>query len=245
MPVRALLFDVGDTLWHAPAPPPPAAFRQLAAERAAATFARLGVDADPALAARVAWDALEASMVAARQSGLQEPDYASAASAALAEHGIVMPLAAAAAFLDDIYVSGAEGGKEAFPEARETLLALKERGFLLATVTNRAFGGNRYRCDLRACGLDVGWDAHAVSVEVGFLKPHRAPFEAALAALGVRPPDAVMVGNSLLEDIAGAHQLGIRAAWRRCPPDAEGIVPDWTFDSLEELLAIPDLARGR
>jgi FMN phosphatase YigB (HAD superfamily) len=50
-----------------------------------------------------------------------------------------------------------------------------------------------------------------------------------------------MVGNSLAEDIAGAQRLGIRAAWRRCKPDADDVTPDFTFDDLSELLDLSEL----
>jgi len=45
-----------------------------------------------------------------------------------------------------------------------------------------------------------------------------------------------MVGNSLLEDIGGAQALGMLGAWKRSEPDAEGVVPDFMFDDLPELL---------
>jgi FMN phosphatase YigB (HAD superfamily) len=45
-----------------------------------------------------------------------------------------------------------------------------------------------------------------------------------------------MVGNSLLEDVAGAQALGIRAAWKRSAPDDEGVEPDFVFDDVPELL---------
>jgi FMN phosphatase YigB (HAD superfamily) len=50
-----------------------------------------------------------------------------------------------------------------------------------------------------------------------------------------------MVGNSLAEDVAGAQRMGIAAAWRKSPPDADGVRPDYTFTELCELLAEPDL----
>jgi FMN phosphatase YigB (HAD superfamily) len=90
------------------------------------------------------------------------------------------------------------------------LLELRRRGFLLGAVTNRAFGGERFRADLRDAGLDIGWDAESVSVEVGYLKPHPAIFEHALAGLAVAAHQTVMVGNSLSEDVAGAQRLGSR-----------------------------------
>lgn len=237
MPVRAVLFDVGDTLWHADGAPPPAEFRRRAAERAAEFLTRHGIRAaDPAALARACWDAMEAAMRASRAGSLVEPDYAAVAADAARSIGLTLPRDLAGAFLEAIYVSGAEGGKSAYPDARPTLDTLRARGFRLGIVTNRAFGGERFRADLRAAGLDVAWDVIAVSVEVGYLKPHPRLFLAALEALAVAPAEAVMVGNSLTEDIAGAQALGMAAAWKRSAPDADGVTPDFTFDRVAELL---------
>jgi putative hydrolase of the HAD superfamily len=195
--------------------------------------------------ARIAWDALDGAMQLARATDLVEPDYAAVASAALAAAGLPLDCATAAAFLDAIYVSGADGGKEAYPGAAEVLAELKRRGFLLGSVTNRGFGGDRFRQDLRDAGLDCGWDSHSVSVEVGFLKPHQSIFKHALTALRVAPNEALMVGNSLREDVAGAASMGIYTAWKRCDPDAEGIQPDIVFDDVRELVDIPQLLVAR
>ncbi len=75
----------------------------------------------------------------------------------------------------------------------------------------------------------------------------RAPeiFEAALAALGVAPDEAVHVGDSLKADVAGAAALGIRTVWitRRIADPAEalakyeGPAPDATIADLRELEA--------
>jgi putative hydrolase of the HAD superfamily len=246
MQFRAVLFDVGDTLWHSRGAPAPFEFRRIAAARAAGWLAAAGHRGpDPAGVARVAWDAVETAMHKARATDLVEPDYAEAARAALRCAGLQISRDDAGHLLDAIYVSGTEGGKAAFDDARPVLSALRGRGLLLAAVTNRAFGGERFRDDLRDAGLDIGWDAESVSVEVGYLKPHPALFEHALAELRVRPGEALMVGNSLAEDIAGAQRLGIAAAWRRSPPDAEGVTPDFTFDELTELLDLPGLAGPR
>jgi putative hydrolase of the HAD superfamily len=245
MQLRAVLFDIGETLWHSRSAPPPHEFRRMAAERAAEILPRLGVaDADPAGASRAAWDALEDAIRQARAGNLMEPIYAEVARTALAEHGIQLSREAAGEFLEAIYVSGAEGGKAAFQDAVDVLLELRRRGFLLATVTNRAFGGSRFRADLRAAGLDIGWDAEAVSVEVGYLKPHPAPFKHALERLHVEAGEALMVGDSLAQDIAGAQKIGMLTAWRTSVPDGEGIIPDYTFEELQELLDIPVLAGG-
>jgi putative hydrolase of the HAD superfamily len=51
----------------------------------------------------------------------------------------------------------------------------------------------------------VGSRAH------GYVKPHPTIFLAALQQLGVEPAEAVMVGDSLEEDVEGARALGLRA----------------------------------
>jgi HAD superfamily hydrolase (TIGR01509 family) len=242
MPFRALLFDVGETLWHSPDPPPPAEFRRIAAQRAAPLLAGSGVTEHRIEHfARVTWDAIEDAIRSARDGDRSEPDYVECVRAALRREALALDRWQAAQLLEAIYISGAEAGKAAYDDARDVLLELKRRGFLLATATNRAFGGPRFRCDLVECGIDVEWDAHAVSVEVGFQKPHPAVFEHALRQLRVRPEQALMVGNSLAEDVAGAQRLGIATVWRRSARDAEDVTPDFVIDTLRELLELPGL----
>ena len=58
-------------------------------------------------------------------------------------------------------------------------------------------------------GLLDRLDAVALSAEVGKRKPHPAIFEAALAQVGVEAGEALMVGDRLREDVAGAQALGM------------------------------------
>jgi putative hydrolase of the HAD superfamily len=57
--------------------------------------------------------------------------------------------------------------------------------------------------------LDV--DVIVDSRSHGRVKPHPTIFQAALTGLGVAAEDAVMVGDSLEEDVEGARALGMRA----------------------------------
>lgn len=212
----------------------------MAAERAAATLRRMGMrHDDPSRLARVAWEAMEDALRRARETDLVEPDYGEVARRAVLDLGLSLTRDQAAQLLEATYISGVEGGKAPFPDARAVLDELQRRGFRLASVTNRAFGGERFRADLRDAGLDIEWDAESVSVEVGYLKPHPSLFEHALEALRVSPSEAMMVGNSLAEDVAGGQRIGLVTAWRRSAPDAEGVIPDFTFDELSELLSLP------
>jgi putative hydrolase of the HAD superfamily len=86
------------------------------------------------------------------------------------------------------------------------------------------------------------------SPEHGYMKPHPSIFAAALRLVDVAADHALMVGDSLTHDIAGARQVGMRgvlirrsaggslAAERRCDLDPD--VP--VIRSLDEL---PDLVR--
>ena len=63
----------------------------------------------------------------------------------------------------------------------------------------------------------------------GRVKPHPTIFKAALELLGVAPAEAVMVGDSLEEDIEGARALGMRAILvdrEERHPDVEGRLTD-------------------
>lgn len=242
MRFRAVLFDVGDTLWHSRAAPTSGEFRRLATLRAAEELRSLGLSHDdPALVARTTWDAMETARRHARLTDCVEPDCGLVCRDALKRLGLDVTREAAARILEATYISGSEGGKAAFPNARQTLLELRRRGLLLGVVTNRAFGGERFRADLREAGLDVAWDAEAVSSEVGYLKPHPAIFAHALNLLRIPPKQAVMVGDSLADDIGGAQAVGMSAAWRRCLPDTEGVCPDFSFDEIGDLLGWPAL----
>ena len=92
--------------------------------------------------------------------------------------------------------------------AQTVLEALAASGRRLAVVSNwhRALHGI-----LAAHGLADAFDAILVSAEVGWRKPHRRIFEAALERCGVRAEEAVHVGDTPHDDVQGAHAAGIRA----------------------------------
>jgi putative hydrolase of the HAD superfamily len=48
------------------------------------------------------------------------------------------------------------------------------------------------------------------SSQHGYMKPHPSIFDAALRLVGVEARDAVMVGDSVRQDIAGAQSVGMR-----------------------------------
>ena len=78
----------------------------------------------------------------------------------------------------------------------------------VALVTNGA--SRLQRAKLAVTDLEAYFTAVIVSEEVGVGKPDPAPFEVALAQLGLRNDEVVMVGNDVDRDIAGARNAHIR-----------------------------------
>ena len=58
--------------------------------------------------------------------------------------------------------------------------------------------------------LDGLIDVAVSSSQHGYMKPHPSIFEAALKLAGVAAADAIMVGDSLTQDIDGARRVGMR-----------------------------------
>jgi putative hydrolase of the HAD superfamily len=96
----------------------------------------------------------------------------------------------------------------AYPDAEPALRGLRERGMRLLAVSN-------WDCSLSAvlerCGLGELLDAVVTSAEVGASKPDPAIFRAALERAGSGPDQALHVGDTPEEDLAGARAAGIRA----------------------------------
>lgn len=89
-------------------------------------------------------------------------------------------------------------------------------------------------------GLRPHFDFVLSSAACYYRKPHPRAFELALAQWDVAPGDAVMIGDSLTADIAGAAQLGLKTIWitRRAnfmDQDMRQIKPDFSIRRLKEL----------
>jgi putative hydrolase of the HAD superfamily len=114
----------------------------------------------------------------------------------------------------------------AYPDAVPALGELRDRGLRLIAVSN-------WDCSLRRvlaqCGLDGRLDGVVTSAEVGAPKPDPAIFVAALELAGCDAEEALHVGDTPEEDVAGARAAGIRPLLI----DREG--PNGDISSLEEI----------
>ncbi|WP_339102765.1 HAD family hydrolase [Haloterrigena salinisoli] len=94
-----------------------------------------------------------------------------------------------------------------FPGVTETLETLRERGIDVGVVTNLT---TRVQLEkLAALGLEESIDLLLTSEETGREKPGSVMFTLPLSRLGSRPSEAVMVGDDIEADVAGANAVGL------------------------------------
>lgn len=117
-----------------------------------------------------------------------------------------------------------------FPNLRECLKTLKEHGFLLGVLSDFPV-----KTKMAALGLEGIWDLKISAEEVGYLKPHKKPFEKILEILKVNPEEVLYVGNSYKYDIIGAKNMGFYAAHVTIFKKNNSIA-DFSFYSYRKLL---------
>ena len=131
-----------------------------------------------------------------------------------------------------------------FPGTLETVDALARRGLRLAIVTSKHREATLRGMDL--CGLVEHFPVIVTPEDVSHPKPHPEPVLHALDRLGVRPEEAVFVGDSP-HDMAAGKAAGTRVAaalWGPFPREAlERERPDWMLGAPGEVLEVVE-SRG-
>ena len=241
MPIKAVLFDWGETLGPVSAQRGTAALRRedvFGQDVLAAATAHLLGGPDPGLAelAQPDWEppaqawrettARELLRTCYRLSGRAWPaDPVQQRALILRQH---------------IYLLAA---MRAVPGAADVLAALRDQGLRLGLLSNAFWGVDVIRAMLDRDGLLSYFDVVLCSSAVGVRKPHPAIYRAVLADLGVEPAETIFVGDRLLEDVAGPHRLGMQAIltrqFRQETPPTTGLArPDAIIHDIREL---PDL----
>ncbi len=126
-----------------------------------------------------------------------------------------------------------EGADEVVPELA--------RHVPLAVVSNYPHAPVVY-ATLEQHDLLRHFSAVVVSSEVGWLKPRPELYHAALTRLGVREREALFVGDDLENDVRGPKALGMRTAWFTTKPGAPPAEADVKVVDLRELTVWCDLA---
>ncbi len=137
------------------------------------------------------------------------------------------------------------------PGAREALLELHRRGYVIAMVADGLAAS--FENTMRENGLDHVFIARVISETLNSQKPAPEMFRAAMEALGLSDADkgrVIMVGNNLERDIAGANRFGLRSVlldWSpryRHEPEAPDEIPDYTIHTPEELVTLAERLNG-
>jgi putative hydrolase of the HAD superfamily len=95
---------------------------------------------------------------------------------------------------------------EPFPDALVALPRLRDAGSRLVVVSN--WDASLHEV-LERVGLAASLDGVVTSAEAGARKPDAAIFDRALRLARCRASDAIHVGDTLAEDVAGARNAGI------------------------------------
>jgi putative hydrolase of the HAD superfamily len=100
------------------------------------------------------------------------------------------------------------------------------------------------RTSIEKLGISKYFDVVLVSGDYGWRKPHRKIFQAALDQLGVSVQETVFLGDSPLEDIKGAADLGLKTIfvqsqfYGEADLAASGQKPTHTVADLEQLCSV-------
>lgn len=231
----AVLFDWGDTLmrWTFDV--------ELLRAGHAAGLGAIGLPADAAITERFR----EVYLPKFFEEGvIEEVEYPSEVRALLREFDIDVG--------DDELLRFLEAEHAAWAPARQLaatthalLDTLRERGLKLGLVSNAIDPPDLLHRDLAELGVAQRLDVAVFSSEIGRRKPDPAIFGYALDRLGVDPERALMVGDKVAIDIAGAAALGMRtcqALWF-VADEVEAPEPDFrAFTQMDVLTAVRRLA---
>jgi len=121
---------------------------------------------------------------------------------------------------------------ELYPEVLETLATLKKRGLILDVISNF---DSRLIGILEGLGACRYFDQIFISSRIGYAKPAREIFQAALDTHAVAAENIIHVGDSEEKDFRGAINAGFKAILiDRC--SGPGTKPSCTIRTLKEII---------
>ena len=125
------------------------------------------------------------------------------------------------------------------PDTLAALATLQAQGLAMGCITNTLLLEQGIVDTLAQLGLLRYFEARIASSRGGYRKPHPALFRRALEALDVAPHEAVFVGDRLVDDVSGAKGVGMRAVlthqYRQEPLESAAVAPDAVVRRLAEL----------
>lgn len=241
MSVRAVLFDLGHTLWDVRYDEALAVPIYRNVRRRLTRAGRRSLPSAQRLREAITKRWAEEEIDVMRNKRLDQRPATDIIAEGLATLGIEVSQRVLDRITDDILWPDA-WGRSVEADTVSALRALKERGLRLGVVSNTYQRGYVLRDQLAECGALPYIDVTVFSSEMGLRKPHPSLFQAPLAELSVPTEEAVFVGDSPEADIRGAQGVGMRAVltrqYRQEP--VEGVTPDRIIERLSEVIEYVD-----
>jgi HAD superfamily hydrolase (TIGR01509 family) len=131
---------------------------------------------------------------------------------------------------------------EVRPETFQVLEWAKKR-YRTAMISNFAYAPTLYE-SLDRFGIRSAFETVVVSAEVGWCKPHHVIFDHTFKTMGIRPEEALFIGDQLYVDVYGALNCGMHVAWIETerqdwlPPEVQqpACKPTYTVRVITELM---------
>ncbi|MGA2285186.1 MAG: HAD family hydrolase [Dehalococcoidia bacterium] len=237
MRIRAVIFDLGYTMWGVDYGGEPEAYGRLRRR----LVKELGGPVPPANALRDAVAAVFRREGQAYDSGkLEQKPTEQVFKEAFEALRLDVPEESLREMAEETLSYGIRYGVD--PDTVEALRALKQRGLRVGVVSNTYQSSRSLASSLRRFGLLRNIDALVVSSEVGWGKPHPAIFEEALRRLDVQPEETMFIGDTVLADIQGAQAIGMKAVltWEYRQEDPGDAKPDLIVERLSQVVDYVD-----
>jgi HAD superfamily hydrolase (TIGR01509 family) len=241
-PPRAVLFDIGSTLWSSPAEDEQALLGCYGRAREALLAAMSDVPPIGALIDAVEHYFAEWEDVwrtdAAR---VEQPPTTEYVATALRKLNLEPPPEALARFTAELLETSVYTAKTLEPEPgmSEALAELRQLGVRLGCVSNAFMGAATLNRIMDERGLGEHLELTISSCEFGRRKPHASIYEEAARLMRVRASEVVFVGDRLDADVAGPASLGMQTVlthqYRQEDPSTAEIKPHAVIKHLREL----------
>lgn len=229
MPVRAVLFDIDDTLY------PSTHFSAMARRRAVEAMVRAGLE----VPVEVAWRELQEVVREFTSNYGHHFDNLVLRLGSNLRPGVHPAIIVAAGV---VAYHESKQSLAPFPDVVPALRALERTRLLRGVVTNGFVTKQSEKLVRLHLHELFSPNALFISEELGVAKPHPKIFQIACERIGVETGDAIYVGDHPTKDIDPAHEAGMLTCLRRGEghyANAVGVCqPDMVVRDLLELVAV-------
>ncbi|MBI9019225.1 MAG: HAD family hydrolase [Phycisphaerae bacterium] len=135
-------------------------------------------------------------------------------------------------------------GKAAYvePDIVETFEALKQMNLKLCVISNTFVPGYVLDSHLEQIGIRQYFDYWVYSCDTRYRKPRREIYQAALDKLQIDPGQIIMVGDRYKEDVKGPGKLGILGIIKKGVTNNKRKYPEGTV-TIEHISDLPGLIK--